>query len=30
MKAAIRANFDESVTAYDAYERRTNRFTTLA
>ena len=30
MKEAIRANFDESVTAYDAYERRTNRFTTLA
>jgi SAM-dependent methyltransferase len=30
MKEAVRANFDESVTAYDAYERRTNRFTTLA
>ncbi len=30
MKGAVRANFDESVTAYDAYERRTGRFTALA
>jgi cyclopropane-fatty-acyl-phospholipid synthase len=30
MKEAVRTNFDDSVAAYDAYERRTNRFTTLA
>jgi cyclopropane-fatty-acyl-phospholipid synthase len=30
MKTAVRANFDESVTAYDAYERRTGRFSSLA
>ncbi|WP_336002835.1 class I SAM-dependent methyltransferase [Halorientalis halophila] len=30
MKEAVRTNFDESVTAYDDYERRTGRFTALA
>ncbi|SDF75801.1 class I SAM-dependent methyltransferase [Halorientalis regularis] len=30
MKTAVRTNFDESVSAYDAYERRTGRFTALA
>lgn len=30
MKDAVRANFDESVAAYDAYESRTRRFSTLA
>lgn len=30
MKKAIRANFDASVSAYDAFERRTGRFRTLA
>ncbi|MEF8782134.1 MAG: class I SAM-dependent methyltransferase [Haloarculaceae archaeon] len=30
MKDAVRGNFDESVTAYDAYERRTRRFSSLA
>ncbi|RXK51317.1 class I SAM-dependent methyltransferase [Halorientalis pallida] len=30
MKRAVRANFDASVSAYDAYERRTRRFTALA
>ncbi len=30
MKAVVRANFDESVSAYDASERRTGRFTALA
>ena len=30
MKDVVRANFDASVSAYDAYERRTGRFTALA
>lgn len=30
MKDAVRGNFDESVPSYDAYERRTRRFSTLA
>lgn len=30
MKDIVRANFDASVDAYDAYERRTGRFTSLA
>lgn len=30
MKEVVRANFDDSVSAYDAYERRTGRFTALA
>ncbi|MFT4884346.1 MAG: SAM-dependent methyltransferase [Natronomonas sp.] len=30
MKDAIRANFDASVSAYDAYEQRTGRFSALA
>lgn len=30
MKNAVRRNFDESVDAYDAYERHTGRFTALA
>jgi len=30
MKAAVRTNFDDSVSAYDAYEQRTGRFTALA
>jgi len=30
MKDIVRANFDASVSAYDAYERRTGRFTALA
>lgn len=30
MKDVVRANFDASVSAYDAYERRTGRFSTLA
>ncbi len=30
MKAVVRTNFDDSVTAYDAYEQRTGRFTALA
>ncbi|WP_336135938.1 class I SAM-dependent methyltransferase [Natronomonas amylolytica] len=30
MKDAIKANFDASVSAYDAYERRTGRFAALA
>jgi SAM-dependent methyltransferase len=30
MKDAVRANFDASVSAYDAYERRTGRFSALA
>ncbi|OAQ52008.1 methyltransferase type 11 [Natrinema mahii] len=30
MKAVVRTNFDDSVSAYDAYERRTGRFTALA
>lgn len=30
MKEVVRANFDASVSAYDAYERRTGRFTALA
>lgn len=30
MKDVVRGNFDESVSAYDAYERRTRRFSTLA
>ncbi|WP_255197916.1 methyltransferase domain-containing protein [Halorarius litoreus] len=30
MKRAIRANFDESASAYDAYEARTGRFAALA
>ncbi|MFB6179853.1 MAG: class I SAM-dependent methyltransferase [Halorientalis sp.] len=30
MKHVVRANFDASVSAYDAYERRTGRFTALA
>lgn len=30
MKDAIRANFDVSVSAYDAYEQRTGRFSALA
>jgi len=30
MKAVVRTNFDDSVSAYDAYEQRTGRFTALA
>jgi SAM-dependent methyltransferase len=30
MKAVVRSNFDESVSAYEAYERRTGRFAALA
>jgi len=30
MKGAVQRNFDASVSAYDAYERRTHRFTALA
>lgn len=30
MKEVVRTNFDASVSAYDAYERRTGRFTALA
>ena len=30
MKDVVRANFDDSVPAYEAYERRTGRFETLA
>lgn len=30
MKQAVRGNFDESVPAYDAYERHTRRFATLS
>ncbi|PCR88742.1 class I SAM-dependent DNA methyltransferase [Natrinema ejinorense] len=30
MKAVVRTNFDDSVSAYDAYERQTGRFTALA
>ncbi|MBZ6497031.1 class I SAM-dependent methyltransferase [Natrinema longum] len=30
MKAVVQTNFDDSVSAYDAYERQTGRFTALA